>query len=119
MLFRSRSSQLWNISTARTHIPETGMGTVPKPFQRPHPPIVVTAVAPFSQGIAEAAARGWDAISANFLLPKWVRSHWIKYEEGCQRVGRVADLEGDRTMFKEDLEEANKQLAAQKAWVNR
>jgi alkanesulfonate monooxygenase SsuD/methylene tetrahydromethanopterin reductase-like flavin-dependent oxidoreductase (luciferase family) len=84
--------QFWNITTARTHIPETGMGTVPKPLQRPHPPIVVTAVAPFSQGITEAAARGWDAISANFLLPKWVRSHWIKYEEGCQRVGRVADL---------------------------
>jgi alkanesulfonate monooxygenase SsuD/methylene tetrahydromethanopterin reductase-like flavin-dependent oxidoreductase (luciferase family) len=40
--------QFWNISTARTHIPETGMGTVPKPLQRPHPPIVVTAVAPFS-----------------------------------------------------------------------
>ena len=42
-------------------------GYLPKP---PHPPIVVTAVAPFSAGIAEAAARGWDTISANFLLPQ-------------------------------------------------
>lgn len=83
--------QFWNISTQRTYIPETGMGTVPKPLQRPHPPIVVTAVAPFSQGITEAAARGWDPISANFLLPKWVRTHWTKYVEGCERVGRTAD----------------------------
>jgi alkanesulfonate monooxygenase SsuD/methylene tetrahydromethanopterin reductase-like flavin-dependent oxidoreductase (luciferase family) len=83
--------QFWNITTQRTYIPETGMGTIPKPLQRPHPPIVVTAVAPFSQGITEAAARGWDPISANFLLPKWVRSHWTKYVEGCERGGRVAD----------------------------
>ncbi|NBO86372.1 MAG: LLM class flavin-dependent oxidoreductase, partial [Burkholderiaceae bacterium] len=32
--------QFWNISTERTYIPETGMGTVPKPLQRPHPPVV-------------------------------------------------------------------------------
>ena len=81
----------WNISTARTHLAETGMGTIPRPLQRPHPPIVVTAVAPFSQGITEAAARGWDPISANFLLPVWVKSHWGKYVEGCARMGRNAD----------------------------
>lgn len=81
----------WNISTARTYIPETGMGTIPLPLQRPHPPIVVTAVAPFSQGIAEAAARGWDPISANFLLPMWVKTHWAKYVEGCARINRTPD----------------------------
>jgi alkanesulfonate monooxygenase SsuD/methylene tetrahydromethanopterin reductase-like flavin-dependent oxidoreductase (luciferase family) len=79
----------WSISSSRTYIPETGMGTIPKPLQRPHPPIVVTAVAPFSAGITEAAARGWDPISANFLLPIWVKSHWGKYVEGCQRIGRA------------------------------
>jgi alkanesulfonate monooxygenase SsuD/methylene tetrahydromethanopterin reductase-like flavin-dependent oxidoreductase (luciferase family) len=83
--------EFWNISTERTYIAETGMGTIPMPLQRPHPPIVVTAVAPFSQGITEAAARGWEPISANFLLPKWVKSHWGKYVEGCTRVERPAD----------------------------
>lgn len=83
--------EFWNISTERTYLPETGMGTVPQPLQRPHPPIVVTAVAPFSPGITEAAARGWDPISANFLLPQWVKSHWGKYVEGCARANRVAD----------------------------
>ena len=37
------SGKFWNISTARTWIPETGMGTIPKPFQR----VVRCACPPF------------------------------------------------------------------------
>ena len=83
--------QFWNLSTGRTLIQEIGQGTVLKPYQRPHPPIVVTAVEPFSGGVSAAAARGWDTISANFLLPQWVKSHWGKYVEGCALGLRPAD----------------------------
>jgi alkanesulfonate monooxygenase SsuD/methylene tetrahydromethanopterin reductase-like flavin-dependent oxidoreductase (luciferase family) len=72
-------------------IEDIGQGFVAQPLQRPHPPIVVTAVAPFSKGVTEAAARGWDPISANFLMPAWVKSHWPKYVEGCERAGRAVD----------------------------
>jgi alkanesulfonate monooxygenase SsuD/methylene tetrahydromethanopterin reductase-like flavin-dependent oxidoreductase (luciferase family) len=81
----------WNISTQKTLIKDIGQGFIARPLQRPHPPIVVTAVAPFSKGVTEAAARGWDPISANFLMPAWVKSHWPKYAEGCERGGRAAD----------------------------
>lgn len=81
----------WSVSTRRTFVPEIGQGFIPRPLQRPHPPIVVTAVAPFSKGVTEAAARGWEPISANFLMPQWVRSHWPRYVEGCARGGRAAD----------------------------
>jgi len=81
----------WTISTERTVMEDIGQGYIPVPLQRPHPPIVVTAVAPFSKGVTEAAARGWEPISANFLMPAWVKSHWPKYVEGCQRCGRPAD----------------------------
>ncbi|MCA6106209.1 LLM class flavin-dependent oxidoreductase [Bradyrhizobium cenepequi] len=81
----------WSISTARTMMTEVGQGYIARPLQRPHPPIVVTAVAPFSKGVTEAAARGWEPISANFLMPAWVKSHWPRYVEGCQRAGRAAD----------------------------
>ena len=81
----------WTISTAKTLLAEIGQGFLPKPLQKPSPPIVVTAVAPFSKGVTEAAARGWDPISANFLMPAWVKSHWPKYVEGCVRAGRPAD----------------------------
>ena len=81
----------WNISVQKTLIADIGQGFIARPLQKPHPPIVVTAVAPFSKGVTEAAARGWDPISANFLMPAWVKSHWPKYVEGCERAGRAAD----------------------------
>lgn len=81
----------WNVSTARTMMIDIGQGPIAKPLQKPHPPIVVTAVAPHSQGVAEAAVHGWAPISANFLLPKWVATHWSKYAEGCTRAGKPAD----------------------------
>lgn len=82
--------RFWNITTGQTMIPDIGQGILPRPLQRPHPPIIVTVVAPFSKGVTEAAARGWEPISANFLMPQWVASHWPKYVEGCARVGRPA-----------------------------
>src|SRR6478672_7385807 len=85
------TGKFWNVSVERHFIPGIGQGFIAKPLQRPHPPIVVTVVAPFSKGVTEAAARGWDPISANFLMPAWVKSHWPKYVEGCERGGRAAD----------------------------
>ena len=83
--------KFWTISTRRTMWPEIGQGIMAKPLQTPHPPIVVTVVAPHSKGVTEAAARGWLPISANFLLPGWVKTHWPKYVEGRERVGAIAD----------------------------
>lgn len=80
----------WKISVGKTMIPEIGQGFIMKPLQRPHPLIVGTAVAPHSQGVTEMAKRGWQPISANFLMPEWVRSHWPKYVEGREAVGAQA-----------------------------
>ena len=81
----------WNITTEKTLIADIGQGVFLKPYQRPYPPILVTAVEPFSAGVSEAAKRGWDPVSANFLLPQWQKSHWGKYVEGCEAVGRPVD----------------------------
>ncbi len=81
----------WTITTERTLMADIGQGILAKPLQKPHPPIVVTVVAPFSKGVTEAASRGWEPISANFLMPVWVKSHWPKYVEGCEKAGRPAD----------------------------
>jgi len=82
------NGEFWKVTTERTMLEEIGQGFIHKPFQSPHPPIVVTAVAPFSKGVTEAAARGWDPISANFLLPKWVKTHWRCYSDGCGKANR-------------------------------
>lgn len=82
----------YDVSTAKTMMPEIGQGAIMKPYQAPHPQIVGTVVAPYSKGVTAMAARGWDPISANFLLPKWVATHWPNYREGCIQGGRVADF---------------------------
>ena len=82
--------RFWTISTERTLWAEIGQGVMPTPFQKPHPPIVVTAVEPHSKSVAAAAARGWSSISANFLLPKWVATHWSQHVEGRAQAGLTA-----------------------------
>jgi len=85
------AGQFFSVSTENTKILEIGQGSIIKPYQKPHPPIVVTAVAPHSKGVTEAAKRGWTPISANFLLPEWVASHWPKYQEGCISINKRPD----------------------------
>lgn len=79
--------QFWNVSTERTQNLDIGQGEIIRPYQDPHPPIVGTAVAPFSKGVTAMAARGWQPISGNFLLPQWVATHWPNYVEGCLQGG--------------------------------
>ena len=81
----------WKISTRETLHPEIGVGPIPKPYQKPHPPILATVVAPYSKGVIEMGKKGFLPISANFLLDKWVRTHWTNYIRGCEEAGRVAN----------------------------
>jgi alkanesulfonate monooxygenase SsuD/methylene tetrahydromethanopterin reductase-like flavin-dependent oxidoreductase (luciferase family) len=102
----------FEVTTANTKILEIGQGRIIKPYQKPHPPIVVTAVAPHSKGVTEAAKRGWAPISANFLLPEWVASHWPKYQEGCVAVGKTptgADWRVAKSIFVSDSEATAKE----------
>jgi len=82
--------EFFKVTVGQTMIPEIGQGYIMKPYQRPHPLIVGTAVAPFSKGVTEMAKRGWQLFSANFLMPEWVKSHWPKYADGRTEIGAVA-----------------------------
>lgn len=62
-----------------------------KPYRRPHPPIVVTAITPGSKGLIAACARGWAPISANFLQANLVATHWPCIAEGYANGGHAAD----------------------------
>jgi alkanesulfonate monooxygenase SsuD/methylene tetrahydromethanopterin reductase-like flavin-dependent oxidoreductase (luciferase family) len=77
----------WTVSTQKTTWAEVGTGYFMKPYQKPHPPIFGTVVAPYSKGIVELGARGWFPISANFLMPKWVTTHWRLFAEGRGKAG--------------------------------
>ncbi|HUK10988.1 MAG TPA: LLM class flavin-dependent oxidoreductase [Stellaceae bacterium] len=106
--------KFWKVSTARTMDLEIGQGAILRPLQKPHPPIVVTAVAPFSKGVTAAAERGWKPISANFLQPVWVASHWPMYEQGCKNAGlpaRRSDWRVAKSIFVGDDEAAARRYA--------
>jgi len=67
---------------------DLGVGYMPKPYQKPHPPIAMSAMSPFSGSVKQAAQRGWSPISANFIPTYSVKSHWSKYVEGCEAAKR-------------------------------
>jgi alkanesulfonate monooxygenase SsuD/methylene tetrahydromethanopterin reductase-like flavin-dependent oxidoreductase (luciferase family) len=102
----------WTISTERTMVAEIGQGSIVKPFQRPHPPIVVTVVEPASSSAAQAGARGWDIISANFLLPRWMKTHWERYGEGCASAGLHLAGRSMELMAERVLPEVNRAIGA-------
>ena len=51
----------WTISTRETLHPEIGVGPIAKPYQKPHPPILATVVAPYSKGVIEMGKKGFPA----------------------------------------------------------
>ena len=95
----------YKVSTSRTKAFELGVGFMPKPFQRPRPEIVGTVVAPFSPGVVLMGKRDFHPLSANFLLPKHLKSHWTNYAKGKAEAGQKADIKDwrvARTIFVAD-----------------
>jgi alkanesulfonate monooxygenase SsuD/methylene tetrahydromethanopterin reductase-like flavin-dependent oxidoreductase (luciferase family) len=68
-----------------------GIGTVPKPFQKPHPPVALSIVTPNSSTARACGRLGFLPVSANFIQSRFVASHWAMYREGCAEAGRKAD----------------------------
>jgi alkanesulfonate monooxygenase SsuD/methylene tetrahydromethanopterin reductase-like flavin-dependent oxidoreductase (luciferase family) len=102
----------YKVSTSRTQALEIGVGFLGKPYQQPRPEIVGTVVAPFSKGVIAMGERDFHPLSANFLLSKWLPSHWTNYVEGKKRAGleaKVADWRVARTIFVADDEKVAQQ----------
>lgn len=95
----------FTVTTERTLDPDLGVGIVPRPLQSPRPEIVGTVVAPFSAGVVAMGARDFHPLSAHFLLPQWVASHWPRYVEGKRSVSAPAEYQDwrvARTVFVAD-----------------
>ena len=79
----------FQVTTEKTLDLELGVGILPKPLQQPRPEIVGTVVAPFSKGVIAMGTRNFHPLSANFLLPQWVATHWPNYVQGKESVGET------------------------------
>jgi alkanesulfonate monooxygenase SsuD/methylene tetrahydromethanopterin reductase-like flavin-dependent oxidoreductase (luciferase family) len=81
----------FKVTTRKTMDLDYGVGVMPKPYQKPRPEIVGTVVAPFSKGVVAMGERDFHPLSANFLLPHWLKSHWDNYAEGKRKAGVTPD----------------------------
>jgi alkanesulfonate monooxygenase SsuD/methylene tetrahydromethanopterin reductase-like flavin-dependent oxidoreductase (luciferase family) len=98
----------FKVSTKRTAALELGVGYLPKPLQKPYPEIVGTVLSPHSPGVVLMGRRNFHPLSANFVLAKWLKSHWDNYTEGKIQVGATpspSDWRVARTIFVADDEE--------------
>ncbi|MDG2186835.1 MAG: LLM class flavin-dependent oxidoreductase [Hyphomicrobiales bacterium] len=82
----------FKVSTLESTFLEVGVGYLQKPYQKPLPEIVGTVVAPYSKGIIAMGEKNFHPISAHFLLPKWIKTHWANYKEGKRNMGLEADI---------------------------
>ncbi len=106
--------RFWQVTTRRTMDLEIGQGAILPPLQRPHPPIMVACMSPMSDSVSQAARRGWSIISANFLQPAWVATHWQKLMEGWDTAGlapRRADWRVAKSIFVADDEKTARDYA--------
>ena len=74
-------------------IPELGVGFMPKPYQKPRPPIAISLGSPDSKSAELAAKRGWAIISGNNAPSYSVASHWATYSKTCIDAGKPARSE--------------------------
>jgi alkanesulfonate monooxygenase SsuD/methylene tetrahydromethanopterin reductase-like flavin-dependent oxidoreductase (luciferase family) len=83
--------RFWKFGIEKAIWPEFKVGYIPKPLQQPHPPIALSILAPNSSSATTAGERGWIPISGNFFHQRYLRGHWERYTEGCEKAGRRAD----------------------------
>jgi alkanesulfonate monooxygenase SsuD/methylene tetrahydromethanopterin reductase-like flavin-dependent oxidoreductase (luciferase family) len=82
------AGEFWSVRIRNAIVPELGFGSMPKPFQKPRPPICMSISSPDSSSARLAATRGWGIISGNTAPVYAIASHWTAFSEACRAAGR-------------------------------
>jgi alkanesulfonate monooxygenase SsuD/methylene tetrahydromethanopterin reductase-like flavin-dependent oxidoreductase (luciferase family) len=85
------SGTYWTTRIKDTLNPPLNFGWLPKPYQKPHPPIAIPSSSPDSASVKVAGRKGWSVISSGLLSAQDLASHWALYRQGCQEAGREAN----------------------------
>jgi alkanesulfonate monooxygenase SsuD/methylene tetrahydromethanopterin reductase-like flavin-dependent oxidoreductase (luciferase family) len=84
------SGEFWTVQLKDGIIPELGIGSMPKPFQRSGPPISMSVSNRNSPTARVAAQHGWGIISGNNMPSDAVALHWQTYSKACAEAGKPA-----------------------------
>ena len=82
--------EFWNVQIKKAIMPELGVGFMPKPLQKPHPPIHISIASPDSASAQLAGTKGWGVISGPVAPLYAVANHWQAYSEAAPRRGHRA-----------------------------
>lgn len=85
------AGQFWNIDMKQWTHHDIKLGYVPKPLQQPHPPVAISAMSPNSSSLTFAGQRGYIPVSANFVAPWSIATHWPTYSKAALDAGRTPD----------------------------
>jgi alkanesulfonate monooxygenase SsuD/methylene tetrahydromethanopterin reductase-like flavin-dependent oxidoreductase (luciferase family) len=81
----------WSFRIKDTINPALHFGWLPKPYQKPRPPIAIPSSTPDSASVRVAGRKGWSVISSALLSTADLARHWAMYGQGCEEAGRLAD----------------------------
>ncbi|HEX3726876.1 MAG TPA: LLM class flavin-dependent oxidoreductase, partial [Pirellulales bacterium] len=104
----------WPIKLAKYVDRETGIGFVPKPLQKPHPPIAIPGMNRNSSSMKTAARRGHQPFAHCLIPGNVVADTWNTYEAAALEAGRQpnrADWKVARSIFLADTTREAKSLA--------
>jgi alkanesulfonate monooxygenase SsuD/methylene tetrahydromethanopterin reductase-like flavin-dependent oxidoreductase (luciferase family) len=79
--------EFWNVQIKKAIMPELGVGFMPKPLQKPHPPIHISISSPDSASAKLAGSKGWGIISGPVAPRYAVANHWRAYSEARREAG--------------------------------
>ncbi len=79
-----------SVSIKDAIIPKLGIGYMPKPFQKPGPPISTSITSRDSPTARVAGKLGWGIISGNNVPSSAIPSHWRTYSNACAEAGKPA-----------------------------
>src|SRR5437667_211671 len=82
--------EFWDVCLSRQLDLEMGLGALPKPLQKPHPPIAIPSISRNSAGIQKAAARGFSLFSHHMISRDVLFEQWQTYRSGAAAAGREA-----------------------------
>ena len=81
----------WDFEIKDNVLNDIGVGAMGKPYQQPHPPVMIPAMSRGSGSIRLAARRDWMCISANFVPDAVLKGHWRDYLDERKKLGRAPD----------------------------
>jgi alkanesulfonate monooxygenase SsuD/methylene tetrahydromethanopterin reductase-like flavin-dependent oxidoreductase (luciferase family) len=81
----------WKIHLEKSVDAETGIGYIPKPYQKPHPPIAVPGTSPGSPSMKTAGRRGLQPFGHCLIPGNVLADCWNTYEAAAREAGRHPD----------------------------